>query len=66
MASGTGVIIGLFIIALSIPMLVVPEKAARFRHRHATDPEPTEAAITNARRTGVVTLVLGILVAVTL
>jgi len=62
MASGQGVIIGLFIIVLSIPMLVVSEKAARFSHRHATDPEPTEAAITNTRRTGIVTLIQRILV----
>ena len=62
MVSPQSILVGAFIVLLSLPLLVFPEKSARIRHRHATNPRPTDSAIREARLAGGLIFLTGILV----
>lgn len=62
MTSSQGIVGGLFIVLVSLPLLVFPRKSARIRYRHAKNPDPTEEGIWEARLTGGVIFVTGLLV----
>ncbi|MFB6154653.1 MAG: hypothetical protein ABEJ22_02085 [Haloferacaceae archaeon] len=62
MVSPERVAVSVFVAALSAPFLLFPEASARLRHRNARDPEPTEAAVTEARLGGLVLLATAVVV----
>ena len=60
MVSSASIVTGSFIILLSLPFLVFPRRAARLRYRYATNPEPTDAGIQEARIGGVLLFLFGL------
>jgi len=62
MVSAQSIAVGVFIMLMSTPLLVFPQKSARIRYRHARDSEPTEEGIREARLTGGVIFLTGLLI----
>lgn len=62
MVSPESIAVGIFIMLVSAPLLVFPQKSARIRYRHASNPEPTEKGVNEARLTGGIIFTTGLLI----